>query len=163
MLRKLPFKDSKKGAVFAVRIARDVWGFLRFRDTTGFGVPPAYSRSLGVPKIAWVDDVEKWFACELSGPEKYETDDYVLVGERPFHDAKRSGMPDMYQAPAHPWQPWIVYRRGTVVHVRGPEDVVGMEVQRFINAGAVRQMILDRYEAGELREVDVDPAAPTGL
>ena len=153
MLKKEPFKKSKRGAVFAVRIAPGRWGFVRFRTHSGLGVLPFYSRSPGMPNVEWTDDVERWFARERSGAEEYESDDFVLVGERPFRDPGTAFLPDTYQAPLHPWQPWIVYRGSTVVHVRGPEDVVGMQEHRLINAGEVRQLILDRYEAGELREV----------
>jgi hypothetical protein len=162
MLRKEPFKGAKKGTVFAVRIGADRWGFVRFRTPYQFGVLPCCSRSAGMPRIEWTDDIEKWFAGEWPGAERYETDDYVMVGEQAFRDADRSRMPDMYQRPDHPWQPWVVFRAGEVVHVNGPADVVGMPESRNMSPTEIRQFLQNKHEAGELVEVEVAPPESAG-
>lgn len=160
MLKKEPFKKSKRGAVFAIRIADDRWGFVRFRTSASLGILPYFARIPGMPKINWRDDVEKWFASEMSGNEKYDFRDFVLVGDRAFDDPSRAFRPDTYQPPRIPGDKWTVYRRGTVVQVDGPEEVIGMEIQRFVNAEAIRQMILEKYAGGELEEVQVHSIAP---
>jgi hypothetical protein len=153
MLKKEPFKKSRRGAVFAIRIAERVWGFVRFRTSACLGILPFFARMPGMPKINWHDDIEKWFASEMSGAEKYESEEFILVGERAFDDPSRAFRPDTYQPPRMPGSKWTVYRRGTVVQVDGPEEVVGMELQRFVNADAIRQMIAEKHAAGELEEI----------
>jgi hypothetical protein len=148
---------GRRGKVFAVRVAPDRWGFIRFRGGAGFGFLPVYSAGCGMPRLDWAADPEVWFASELSGPETYQADDYVLVGRRLPVSA---WMPDMFQRPQFPWQPWIVFHEDKLVRVNGPGGVAGMQESRCLHPGQITDFLRQKYAAGELTEVEVGPPEP---
>ena len=145
------------GKVFAIRFMVDRWGFIRFRNGSGFGFLAVYSVLAGMPRVQWNDTTEKWFASELSGAEKYESDDYVIVGQRP---AATLWMPDRFQRPQFPWQRWTVLHADKIVHVAGPEDVVGLEEAVWLDPAQIVGFLRRKYDSGELSEVVVDPPEP---
>ena len=147
--------DGLIGKVFAVRLAPECWGFVRFRHGSGFGFLPTYGVRSGMPRLDWSDATEKWFATELSGTEKYESDDFVLVGQRvPISP----WMPDRFQRPQFPWQRWTILRADEIVHVSGPDDVVGLEEAVWLNPEQIKAFLDQKYTAGELKQIEVDPA-----
>jgi hypothetical protein len=149
--------SGRAGKVFAIRIAPNRWGFIRFRGGSGFGFLPAYSNKAGMPRLNWSVDPEVWFADELSGTEKYESDGYVLAGKRA---PTNPWMPDRFQRPQFSWQPWIIFRRDQLVRVNGPEDVVGLEEAVYMNPAQITHFLRQKYHVGELKPVDVDAPEP---
>ena len=149
---------GRANKIFAVRITPGRWGFIRFRRGVGFGFLPVCSSRCGIPRLNWDVDPEPWFAGEWSGTEKYESDDYVLVGTRPAADP---WTPDLFQRPQYPWQPWMIFRRDQLVRVNGPEDLAGIPEAVWLSPTRITEFLRQKHEAGALAEVEVDPPEPS--
>jgi hypothetical protein len=146
-----PFFLPPAGAVFAIAIAPDRWGFVRFFRGLSMGVLSLVGDAPVMPDIDWSKPPIKWIFFSFA-PRKDSTQ-AVALGVVSFENESAEWGPPCFDPPDVIESCYRIHERGMIRKPATAKDVEGMMQCRTVTPTQLAQFLRDRLEDGDLKPV----------
>lgn len=150
-VRNHPFFQAPVGAVFAVAIAPDQWGFVRFFRGRAMGILSIVGSTPTMPRIDWNRHPVGWVFFSFA--PKADSTGAVSLGVVPFENESAEWPPPCFDPPDVIESCYRIHERGMIRKPATAKDVEGMMQCRTVTPAQLAQFLRERLEAGEVRIV----------
>jgi len=150
MKRHHPFYQAPSGNVFAIKITKDKWGFVRFYRGLAMFVLSLVEDSSEKPEIDWNNPPGGWVFYSFA-PDNDLTET-VLLGNVPFANADAEWAPPCFNPPDIIDNCYKVHFRGTLRRAT-KEETSDMAQCITLTPSKLQAFLLEKLHKGELRTV----------
>lgn len=149
-VRNHPFFQAPAGAVFAIAIAPNRWGFVRFFQGPEIEILPIVGSVPVMPRIDWNRTPSAWVFFSFA--PRSDTTEAVDLGV-PFEDELAGWAPPCFEPPDVIRNCYRMHERGMIRKPAMLEDIQGMMQCRRVTPAQVAQFLRERLAVGDLKPV----------
>lgn len=150
-IKNHPFFQAPAGAVFAIEIAPNQWGFVRFFRGLAMGVLSVIGSAPAMPGIHWSDPPIAWVFFSFA--PNSDTTNAVALGMVPFDDEFSEWAPPCFEPPDVIVNYYRILEQGMIRRHATEADVAGMMQCRTMTPALLAQFLRERLAEGELRPI----------